>query len=80
MSATDELPAHSHAVYVGGYANWPTGSTNLQLFVSNAQSFLNSNGKKYTGPIYKDSAESTGGNQPHNNMPPYYTLAYIMKL
>lgn len=21
-----------------------------------------------------------GGNQPHNNMPPYYTLAYIMKL
>ena len=23
---------------------------------------------------------SIGGNQPHNNMPPYYTLAYIMKL
>ena len=21
-----------------------------------------------------------GGNQPHNNMPPFYTLAYIMKL
>ena len=21
-----------------------------------------------------------GGNQPHNNMPPYYTLVYIMKL
>lgn len=21
-----------------------------------------------------------GGNQPHNNMPPYYTLAFIMKL
>lgn len=21
-----------------------------------------------------------GGNQPHNNMPPYYVLAYIMKL
>ena len=23
---------------------------------------------------------SFGGNQPHNNMPPYYTLAFIMKL
>ena len=23
---------------------------------------------------------STGGNQPHNNMPPYYVLAWIMKL
>ena len=22
---------------------------------------------------------STGGNQPHNNMPPYYALCYIMK-
>lgn len=22
----------------------------------------------------------SGGNQPHTNMPPYYTLAYIMKL
>ena len=26
------------------------------------------------------STSSTGGNQPHNNMPPYYTLCYIMKL
>lgn len=23
---------------------------------------------------------NTGGNQPHNNMPPYYVLSYIMKL
>ena len=22
----------------------------------------------------------TGGNQPHNNMPPYYVLTYIIKL
>lgn len=27
-----------------------------------------------------DSTESTGANNPHPNMPPYYTLAYIMKL
>ena len=24
--------------------------------------------------------DSQGGNQPHNNMPPYYTLAYIMRI
>ena len=24
--------------------------------------------------------EEKGGNQPHNNMPPYYTVAYIVKL
>lgn len=26
------------------------------------------------------TTDGTGGNQPHNNMPPYYVLAYIMKL
>jgi microcystin-dependent protein len=25
-------------------------------------------------------SSSTGGNQPHNNIPPYYTLVYVMKL
>lgn len=25
-------------------------------------------------------SDFTGGNQPHDNMPPYYTLAYIMKI
>ena len=24
--------------------------------------------------------QGRGGNQPHNNMPPYYALAYIMKI
>ena len=27
-----------------------------------------------------DHFNSIGGSQPHNNMPPYYTLAFIMKL
>jgi microcystin-dependent protein len=26
------------------------------------------------------NSESTGGNQPHENMPPFYVLTYIMKL
>ena len=27
-----------------------------------------------------NGTSSAGGNQPHNNMPPFYTLVYIMKL
>lgn len=30
--------------------------------------------------VRSDPCSAIGGNQPHNNMPPYYTLAYIMKL
>lgn len=30
--------------------------------------------------IHNITIGNTGGNQPHNNMPPYYVLAYIMKL
>lgn len=26
------------------------------------------------------TTDGTGGNQPHNNMPPYYVLAFMMKL
>jgi len=35
-----------------------------------------------SGPwfTYHTAKLSFGGNQPHNNMPPYYTLAFIMKL
>ena len=32
----------------------------------------------YSGRIY--FTDAAGESQPHNNMPPYYTLAYIMKL
>lgn len=28
----------------------------------------------------RTKTDSAGGDQPHNNMPPYYILAYIMKL
>ena len=37
------------------------------------------NGHTY-GSAYTRNTSSTGGDQPHNNMPPYYALCYIMKL
>jgi microcystin-dependent protein len=36
-------------------------------------------GETQKGRVMEDNS-NTGGNQPHNNMPPYYVLAYIMKL
>jgi len=31
-------------------------------------------------PTLQDNTNLTGGNQPHENRPPYYALAFIMKL
>lgn len=52
--------------------------------------FYRYQGSKWSGTISTSEESATketdvirlnfGGNQPHNNMPPYYVLAYIMKL
>jgi archaellum component FlaG (FlaF/FlaG flagellin family) len=60
----DEIPPHTHS-----YRYWPgwyfSGSTEY--------------GAK-GGPDDSHQTGSTGGGQPHNNLPPYHALAYIMKL
>lgn len=45
------------------------------------------NSGKYTGIYFQEvntnyylESQIAGGSQPHNNMPPYYALCYIMKL
>ena len=55
-----------------------------------AFSFYRYQGSKWSGTLSTSSQSATdktdvvrlnfGGNQPHNNMPPYYVLAFIMKL
>lgn len=62
-----QMPTHSHEITVikaGSTVQYQSGTTNITPF----------GGTRTT--ITKD----TGSSQPHNNMPPYYTLAYIMKL
>lgn len=61
----DEMPSHDHGVS-GAMRNGIQGSG----FGSGANQFNNTNFR--TSPA--------GGDQPHNNMPPYYALAYIIKL
>ena len=66
----DEIPAHNHNY------NLSSGSRQINSHVSGAgyyrDAFTNNNHILATG--------NSGGNNPHNNIPPSYVLAYIMKL
>ncbi len=61
------IPSHSHAVPLQS-----TTSTGTSV------SYITSGSKTGTTNISLPTS-GTGGNQPHNNMPPYYTLLYIQK-
>lgn len=63
-----ETPSHTHNVFtLSGYGA-----------LSGSQ---DSSTRAVAYPIkYSSGTSSVGGNGVHNNMPPYYVLAYIMKL
>ena len=62
-----EMPKHEHVIYSG-------------LYGSNIYS-ISCDGSSYGGTLrYKHLTQPAGGNQPHENRPPYYALYYIMKL
>ncbi len=90
----DEMPSHSHnkgtmeitgkfpacveqdmltgvegAFYMSGTAYEAGGTGHTGNWLLNFQA-----SRSWTG-----ETNSVGGSQPHNNMPPYYTLCYIMK-
>lgn len=62
----EEMPSHSH--------NWLFGLSIDDTGTGGSYDEYTRNGGKIT-----DSIDYTGGSQPHNNMPPYYSLCYIMK-
>ena len=62
-----ELPAHSH-----GLPTESGGAFNIQS--------LTSSGNADEGLSETNRTANTGGGKPHNNMPPYIVLVYIMKL
>ena len=63
----DEMPSHNHTV-AGG-----TASALLQ----NGTGYLEGS---YSNTYTIQILDPTGNDQPHENRPPYYALAYIMKL
>jgi microcystin-dependent protein len=75
---TEEMPSHTHDI-IGkgddaGYCKsgqcgfWPT-----DRWTNDAVVKASTSGGKLV-------VENTGGDLPHNNMPPYFALAYIMKM
>ncbi len=65
----DQLPNHSHTIHVGT----ASGSASFQHIKASSGSTPTYNGSGIPSAY-------TGGSAPHPNIPPYYTLAYIMKL
>lgn len=70
--SVNELPAHSHGqnLWAGASDDWKGGGHHSW---PNATSYHNS-----TTPFGK--TDNTGSGGAHENRPPYYTLAYIMRL
>ena len=66
---TEEMPKHSHKFIVGG------GGRNDNDGYGPKDGYPAGYDSGYGVKTYE-----TGNNQPHNIMPPYYSLAYIMKL
>ena len=80
-----ELASHSHAgrAYFSGYSEW-SGSSSGNVYVFNWSSgncIVNQNSANVSGHIslcYQPNTTDTGGNQAHNNMPPYLSV-YMWK-
>ena len=72
-----EMPSHNHtdsghAHTVYGWNNGGSGSSrNVLANTSGSGNETTVNGNA--------NIQNTGGGQPHNNLPPYYSLAFIMK-
>lgn len=61
-----EMPSHSHNTY------WGNELANQGSYIGRAS--------KGSFTVIEVATGSEGGSTAHNNMPPYYVLAYIMKL
>jgi microcystin-dependent protein len=68
----DQMPAHKHLAVSGRFLYGSAGMGNLSTATQDA---VRNDGSNRTN----DGLQNTGGGQPHENRPPYYTLAYIMK-
>lgn len=80
----DEMPRHAHLPYIDGNNSSPS----FRLFMGNDNWFNESAGEslfRVTGDFnksYKGFEANTnvaGGSQPHNNMPPFYSMPFWIR-
>jgi microcystin-dependent protein len=74
-----QLPAHTHTAQASsapGTSPGPGGN----YWASQNQVFLYSNAPSGTTAMAASAIGATGGGQPHDNMPPYLVLNYIIAL
>ena len=89
----DEMPSHNHSGTTGQNGNHShrvgTDKDTTYVTYGDCWSVHNSStgASYYNGSTTSDgnhthsfTTNNTGGNQAHNNMPPYYSLCYIMKI
>lgn len=74
--SVDQMPAHNHSVRYR--MNGSDGTANVQVLNNNGvQDGANEGHPTGTNSVALNSA---GGNQAHENRPPYFVLAYLMKV
>ncbi len=66
-----EMPSHRHSYKFKG--------ADMKASWDNDNYFYNQS-EEYTGNNNEKNTEYTGGDQPHENRPPYYALSYIMRV
>jgi microcystin-dependent protein len=82
----DEMPSHGHSITDPGHKHFETMSTHTVNPVDQGTIYLTYGGTLIAEPSSTQSAttgitiDPSGGGQPHNNLPPYYVLAYIMRI
>ncbi len=88
---TDQIPAHSHGASTGNAGSHNHTTTtghptkgNISYYGSGNENLLGSNDSTTTGAAgdhsHSVTVSNTGGGAAHDNMPPYYVLAYIMRV
>jgi microcystin-dependent protein len=75
-----EMPSHTHASVQGILGGNYLTNKDGRFSGSGEAVFGFGKGDNTDGLGYPYQTGSNGGNAPHNNMPPYYALAFLMKL
>jgi microcystin-dependent protein len=75
-----EMPVHSHSLIGTNQLQQLPDPSNHTLARANANAYVQNPSQGSFTQMNQSALGSTGGNQPHNNMPPYLTLTFIIAL